>query len=150
VGQLLLPTELLVGVVIVLLLAATAVFVRRRAIAGGEPLMLCGLRERGSHRWQLGLARYSTHSLYWYTLAGPSTRPRRRWPRSLLRLAPAQHEDRGGGAQLAPSLSVMPHALVVDCECAGQLFQLALDAGPHTALVSWLEAWPPGYDAHVA
>jgi len=147
VGDLLLPTELLVGVAVLLVVAAGAVFARRRLIARGEPLILCGLRERGSHRWQVGLARYSINSLYWYTLAGPSMRPRRRWPRTLLELGPTGTVPR---AQVDQRLAVMPHARVVECQCAGERFQLALDTGPHTALVSWLEAAPPAQDRHVA
>lgn len=149
-GELILPTELLVGVLALLLLLAGAVFTRRQVIARGEPLILCGLRERGSHRWQVGLARYSTNSLYWYTLAGPSFRPRRRWPRRLLEVTSTHGAPWGRQEPAHQSLAVMPQAMVIDCECAGQHFQLALDHGPHTALVSWLEASPPGFGLHVA
>ena len=83
----LVSTEIVVGtliVVAVLVLATT--FLRRRYIARGLPLTLCGMRRPASDRWRLGLIRFGDNALEWYTLGGVSVRPRHRWLRQRLLL----------------------------------------------------------------
>ena len=142
---LLLPTEWLVAA-----LAATVAvlvgltFVRRRTIARGEPLVVCAVREDGASRWNVGLARYGASGLDWFTLGGMSLRPSRHWQRTRLEIGPPR--------LLAPEdqLAVLPDAVAVACRCNDVAFDLALSPGPYTALRSWLEASPPGFNVNVA
>lgn len=142
-ADLLLSTEWLVAACAVLVaLVVSATFVRRRTIARGEPLVVCAIREAGSPRWRFGLARYGPSRLDWFTLGGLSTRPARRWERAGL--------DIDVPRRLTGGLAVLPEAVAVACSHGGVMFELALGPGSYTALRSWLEASPPGYNANVA
>jgi len=72
--------EIVAGALILLaLFALTYIFVRRRLLASGAPLMLCALQPHGRSQYRLGLLRFSGSSLDWFTLIGPSPRPARTW-----------------------------------------------------------------------
>jgi hypothetical protein len=143
---LLLTSELLVGgALLIVLLVLGVTFTRRRVIAHGKPLTVCALREPADPRWRFGFARYGTTELEWFTLSGLSLRPARRWERTEL--------DFGTGQPLAPSERpeiLIPSAWSVDCSYREESFDLALAQAPYTALRSWLEAMPPGYNVNVA
>ena len=141
----LVSTEIVIGtllVVAVVVLATT--YLRRRYIAKGLPLTLCGLRPSGSDRWRLGLIRFGDNALEWYTLGGVSVRPRHRWLRQRL-LLDAPVPLRGSA-----SLPLLPDASRVPCSDGDSEFELALQATAYTALRSWQEAAPPGYNVNVA
>ena len=139
-------SEVLVGGALLIVLAVLgATFTRRRLIARGKPLTVCALREPGDRRWRFGLARYGTTGLEWFTLGGMSLRPARRWDRTAL--------DIGTGQPLVPGERpeiLIPSAWKVDCCYRQDSFEIALAQAPYTALRSWLEALPPGYNANVA
>jgi hypothetical protein len=141
-----LTSELLVGGCLVTgVLVLSAVFVRRRLIARGKPLTVCALRESDDGRWRFGLVRYGTTGLEWFTLAGISLRPARRWERTLLEF--------GAGRPLEPGErpeTLIPGATRVDCSYLEARFELALAQASYTALRSWLEASPPGRNVNVA
>jgi len=141
----LLPSEALVAALIATALVIIgATFARRRTIARGEPLVVCAVRDPGAGRWRVGLARYGATGLDWFTLGGLSLRPSRHWQRTLLEIGPPR--------RLAPEdqLDVLPDAVAVACRCDDLMFDLALSPGPYTALRSWLEASPPGFNVNVA
>ena len=78
----LVSTEIVIGtllVVAVVVLATT--YLRRRYIAKGLPLTLCGLRCTQTDRWRLGLIRFGDNALEWHALGGVSVRPKHRWLR---------------------------------------------------------------------
>ncbi len=141
----LVSTEIVVGtlvVVAVVVLATT--FLRRRYIAKGLPLTLCGMRRSQSDRWRLGLIRFGDNALEWYSLGGVSVRPKHRWLRQRL-LLDVPEPLRG-----SDSIPLLP-----GCEPgAVQRRRQRLRAGPagpaYTALRSWQEAAPPGYNVNVA
>ena len=141
----LVSTEIVIGsllVIAVVVLATT--YVRRRYIAHGLPLTLCGLRAAGSVRWRLGLIRFGDNALEWFTLGGVSVRPKRRWTRQRLRLeAPILLTG-------AESIPLLPDASRVGCTDGHGDFELALQGPDYTALRSWQEAAPPGYNVNVA
>ncbi len=131
----------LVGLVIALL---AVVFVRRRTIARGKILTVCGVRRSGAARWRLGLVRFGTERLEWYSLGGLSLRPKFHWERTGLDLeapSPLVGEQR---------IDELPEGMRVPCRYAGESFELALQMPAYMALRSWLEAAPPGYNVHVA
>jgi hypothetical protein len=143
---LLLTSELLVGsALFIVLIVLGTIFARRRLIARGKPLTVCALREPADPRWRFGFARYGTTGLEWFTLSGLSLRPARFWERTEL--------DFGTGQLLGPSERpeiLIPSAWSVDCCYRDESFEIALAVAPYTALRSWLEAMPPGYNANVA
>ena len=54
----LVSTEIVIGLLLVIaLIVLGATYLRRRYIAGGQQLTLCGYRASGSDRWHLGLMR---------------------------------------------------------------------------------------------
>jgi len=118
----LVSAEVVVGVLVALaVLALLSVFVRRRVIAGGNDLALCGHRRAGSTHWRLGLLRLGTTRLEWFPLLGLTMRSRHEWQR---------------------------HG--VHCYYGDLEFDLGLQTPHYTALRSWLEAAPPGSHANVA
>jgi len=143
---LLLIGELMVGsVVLVLLTIVGVVFARRRLIAHGKPLTVCALREPGDRQWQVGLARYGSSALEWFTLWGLSLRPAHRWERSVL--------DIGSGQQLQPSERpeiLIASAWKVDFRYRDESFEIALAQAPYSALRTWVETSPPGQNVYVA
>lgn len=141
----LVSTEIVVGalvLLVVLLLAAT--YARRRYIAHGLPLTVCGLRDANGGRWRMGHIRFTEHALEWYPLGGISLRPRHLWHRESLMLE-APH--RLGADE---TIEVLPDAWRVPASQDGVGFELGLQRAVYTALRSWQEASPPGYHVNVA
>ena len=141
----LVSTEIVVGTLLVIVAAVLAVtYLRRRYIAGGLPLTLCGLRDNSGDRWRVGLLRLGDGALEWYSLGGLSLRARRRWQRQTLLLEAPTVLGRGD------SPSLLPGASGVACTDGEQAFQLALQRPDYMAVRSWQEAAPPGYNVNVA
>lgn len=140
----LLSTETVFGVLFALVaIFLLATFVRRRALARGKPLVPCAMRDTAHPRWHLGLARYGSTGLDFYSLGGFSVRPRHRWQRSELALG------RPDALRVRPVI-LPADSVYVLAEYDGRSFELALGRGAYTALRSWLEASPPGIDVNVA
>ena len=141
----LVSTEIVVGTLLLLVVFVLATtFVRRRYIARGLPLTLCGLRESPGRRWRLGHIRFGDNALEWYSLGGVSLRPRHRWDRQSLMLNVPQR------LSSADVIAVLPDATGVSASDGKNEFELALQAPAYTALRSWQEASPPGYNVNVA
>jgi len=139
-------SEVLVGGCLFLVgLVLGAIFVRRRLIARGKPLTVCGLRERGEGHWRFGLVRYGTTGLEWFTLAGISLRPARHWERNLLEFDACRPFEAGEKPDV-----LLPGGMRVDCSYRDERFEIALAQAQYTALRSWLEASPPGRNVNVA
>lgn len=147
--------EIVGGILLaVLLLAVAWTYLRRRYIARGESLTVCGLKQSSTDRWHVGLLRFGDNALEWYKLGGVSLRPHRRWQRQTLLLeAPAPLGEE--------SIAILPGAWRVPCATvptrsgagavsAPDAFELALQAPAYTALRSWQEASPPGFNVNVA
>lgn len=141
----LVSTEIVIGTLLVVALAVLATtYLRRRYIAKGLPLTLCGVRHRETDRWRLGLIRFGDNALEWYSLGGVSVRPKHRWLRQRL-LLDVPEPLTGGDA-----IAVLPDASRVPCSDGDSDFELALQGPAYTALRSWQEAAPPGYNVNVA
>jgi len=129
---------LLAAVVLVVL---AYVWLRRRYIAEGRPLMLCALRTEGDPRWRLGLARLSGASLDWFTVVGPSLRPRFSWHRYEL--------DFGAAVPVHEPIPGLPDAVEVSGTCGPTPCGLAVPQPAYTAFRAWLESSPPGFNVNV-
>ena len=141
----LVSTEIVIGALILIAAVVLATtYARRRYIASGLPLTLCAMRPAGTDRWRLGLIRFGDNALEWFTLGGVSLRPRHRWLRQRLLLDAPVHLS---GGDVIP---VLPDAYRVPCTDGDDDFELALQGPDYTALRSWQEAAPPGYNVNVA
>jgi hypothetical protein len=141
--SLVISAEMVAGALILCaLLALTFIFLRRRLLASGAPLMLCALQPRGRSQYRLGLLRFAGGSLEWFSLIGPSLRPSRIWERAGLDLAaPVASADQIAG---------LPEAITVECRYGADEFGLAMAPAAYTAMRSWLESSPPGFNVNVA
>jgi hypothetical protein len=138
----LVTAEIVAGVLVLLAVSILAfIFIRRRMLAAGRPLMVAAVRHTG-HGYRLGLLRFGGTRLQWFTLVGPSMRPQREWERVRLELeAPGSPHEVVAG---------MPDAVEVTCHYGPDTFQLALAPTHYTAVRSWLESAPPGFNVNVA
>lgn len=175
--------EVVAGTLILaVLLVLTFIFVRRRLLASGAPLMLCALQPHGRTQFRLGLLRFSGSTLEWFSLVGPSMRPARSWQRPRLELeaprGPAEvvaglpdaltvrcHYDTSGdrltgGSRSRASERAAEHeadAAEADlpqvegpADRGTDTFELAMAPAAYTAMRSWLESSPPGFNVNVA
>jgi Protein of unknown function (DUF2550) len=141
--SLVVSAEIVAGVLVLLALGALLyIFVRRRLLASGAPLMLCALQAPGRRDFRLGLLRFSGGALEWYTLVGPSPRPARQWERPRLELGPPE--------PLHHAIAGLQEAVAVECRYGSESFRLALAPMAYTAMRSWLESSPPGFNVNVA
>jgi hypothetical protein len=138
----LVTAEIVAGVLVLLAVGVLAfIFVRRRMLAAGRLLMVAAVRHPG-RGYRLGLLRFDAGRLQWFTLVGPSMRPREEWERVRLELeAPGAPREVVAG---------MPEAVEVTCHYGSETFQLALAPTAYTAVRSWLESAPPGFGVNVA
>lgn len=136
--DLLLSLEIAVGILLGLGLAFLGlVFLRRRAIARGRLLTMCGLR-RPRGNWRLGLLRYGSGQLEWFALDGVTVRPKYRWDQQRFELGVPVHAASGEG------LDGLTDAIAVGCKHQGEAFEMAMTEPAYMALRSWVEASPPG------
>ena len=135
--------EAVAGALILLaLLTLTYIFVRRRLLSSGAPLMLCALQPHGRSKYRLGLLRFSGSTLEWFTLIGPSPRAARTWERPRLEL--------GAPRSSSEVIAGLPEAVTMECRYCSDTFALALAPAGYTAVRSWLESSPPGFNVNVA
>lgn len=129
---------------IILVLVAAGIAVRRFLLERGGATVECGLRSRcGS--WRLGVASYQLDELCWYGVFRVSMRPEQTFPRRDLtvmsRRLPTEEETSVLG----------PDRIVVECRLGhGGTVELALGEAAVTGLLAWLEAAPPGSHLDVA
>ena len=112
--------------------------------SGGSRSFPCAFRADSEQAWRRGLLTYDTDRLDHFGRGGPFRDPLHQWQRSTLDFGIARPEDGAG----LPWLSAP--VLAVPCEYAGEQFELALGLQHYTALRSWLESVPPGWNANVA
>ena len=131
-------TELILVLLISLAIAALAyIWLRRRWISDGQPLMLCALRAGSQESWRLGLARIGDERLDWFSIVGPSPRPEQSWARHDL--------DLGAPRPLAEPIPELPNAVAVTGRSPSHQLELALVPAAYTAVRAWLESAPPGH-----
>jgi hypothetical protein len=148
---------------ILLVLAASGIAVRRFLLERGGAKVECGLRRPGGS-WRLGLASYQLDEFYWYRVFGFSMRPEQAFPRRDLavvaRRPPTEEEvtilgpdrivaecqlgasagsDGPGGASGGPGEAGGPGTV-----------DLAMAESALTGLLVWLEGAPPGSHLDVA
>jgi uncharacterized membrane protein YgcG len=159
---------------ILLVLAASGIAVRRFLLERGGATVECGLRRPGGS-WRLGLASYQLDEFYWYRVFGFSMRPEQAFPRRDLavvaRRPPTQEEvtilgpgrivvecqlgangaNGASGASGASGGPGGPGGAGGGAGAAGAgAVDLAMAESALTGLLVWLEAAPPGSHLDVA
>ena len=135
---------LFAGFLILLVLAATGIAVRRFLLERRGATIESGLRRRGGS-WRLGVASYQLDEFRWYRIFGISMRPEQTFPRRDLavvaRRPPTEEE-----------ITILgPGRIVAECQLgASATIDLALAESALTGLLAWLEAAPPGSHLDVA
>ncbi len=104
----------------------------------------CAYRADDSADWARGHLTYDTGRLDHYGRGGPFRGPLHRWQRSGLELGIARSQDSAAFPWLPSPV------LAVPCEYGDNRFELALGLEHYTALRSWLESVPPGWNVNVA
>jgi hypothetical protein len=154
---------------ILLVLAASGIAVRRFLLERGGATVECGLRRPGGS-WRLGLASYQLDEFYWYRVFGFSMRPEQAFPRRDLavvaRRPPTQEEvtilgpgrivvecqlgaSGGSGGAGGPGGAGGAGAGGAGADGVGAV-DLAMAESALTGLLVWLEAAPPGSHLDVA
>ncbi|HJY73086.1 MAG TPA: DUF2550 domain-containing protein [Streptosporangiaceae bacterium] len=125
---------------ILLVLAASGIAVRRFLLERGGATVECGLR-KGRGPWRLGVASYQLDEFCWFGVFGISMRPEETFSRRDLavvsRRPPTEEEESILG----------PGRIVLECqigEPSAGAVELALAESALTGLLAWLEAAPPG------
>ena len=124
---------------IVVVLAAAGLAVRRILLDRGGGTVECGLRRPGG-TWRLGVAAYGADELRWYGAFGVLLSPEEVLSRRTLSVlsrreaAPAEVPRLGHGM------------VVVTCRAGseGETVELAMGESALTGFLAWLEAAPPG------
>jgi hypothetical protein len=129
---------------IILILAAAGIAVRRFLLERGGGTVECGLRN-GSGPWRLGLASYQREELNWFGVFGVSMRPEETFPRRDLTVVSRRLPSDAEAARLGPGM------IVVECQPGddsapsdASTVELAMGEAALTGFLAWLEAAPPG------
>ena len=147
---------------ILLVLAASGIAVRRFLLERGGATVECGLRRPGGP-WRLGLASYQLDEFCWYRVFGFSMRPEQAFPRRDLAVVARRPPTEEEVTILGPG------RIVAECQLAGSggaggtgeaggldgaggvgAVDLAMAESALTGLLVWLEAAPPGSHFDVA
>jgi Protein of unknown function (DUF2550) len=124
---------------VVVVLGAAGIAIRRILLDRGGGTVECGLRRRGGI-WRLGVAAYGADELRWYDGVGVLLTPEQILSRRELLVTGRRQADPTEAVRLGPGM------LVVACQ-AGQdedVIELAMGEAALTGFLAWLEAAPPG------
>ncbi|WP_168583479.1 DUF2550 family protein [Gephyromycinifex aptenodytis] len=140
--------EIAAGLLAVLALTALVTFVavtftRRRLIAHGADVVVCGLRPDSASRWRIGLLRLSSDSLQWYPMLGLTPKTSQTWVRRSIDLGTPQplEPDTTLSAVIDKVLRVPVRGTTPEGEDVPA--ELGLSPAPYTTLRAWVEACPP-------
>jgi len=144
---------------IILVLAAVGIAVRRYLLERGGGTVECGLRSPNGS-WRLGVASYQREELCWFGALGVSMRPDVVFPRRDLTVVSRRLPTEAEAASLGPGMIVVECQLGEDSESPGpalpgtpgqsRTVELAMGEAALTGLLAWLEAAPPGSHLGVA
>jgi hypothetical protein len=124
---------------VIIVLAAAGLAVRRILLDRGGGTVECGLR-RPAGTWRLGVAAYGADELRWYDTVGFLLTPEEVLERQTLSVESRRDADPAETALLRPGM------VVVTCR-AGEVpetVELAMEEAALTGFLAWLESAPPG------
>ena|SRR5437588_7931085 len=124
---------------VVIVLCAIGLAIRRMLLDRGGGTVECGLRRPGG-TWRLGVAAYQEDELRWYGAVGVLLTPEEVLARQTLSVA-SRREVYPAEAQL------LGRGMVVVSCAVGEMpetVELAMAEGALTGFLAWLESAPPG------
>lgn len=143
---------LFAGFLILILLAAAALAIRRFLLERGGGTVECGLRrpaDRGT--WHLGVVSYRGDELCWYDTLGVLLRPEQVFYRRQLTVLSRRPALPSEASTLGPEHIVVEICTSPDhlhegagAETSDDHAELAMTDQALTGFLSWLEASPPG------
>jgi hypothetical protein len=124
---------------VIVLLAAAVLAIRRMLLDRGGGTVECGLRRPGS-TWRLGVAAYGAQELRWYDGFGLRLSPDETLARRNLTVLSRRRADAAEAASLGPAM------LVITCHTGEDALtiDLAMGEAALTGFLAWLESAPPG------
>jgi hypothetical protein len=130
---------LFAGFLLLALLLAAGITLRRFLLERGGGTVECGLRVPDGS-WRLGVVSYQPDELRWYFVFGFLLRPGRIFNRRTLTIISRRAPDPAEAASLGTG------TVVVRCRVAegDGTVELAMGEGALTGFLAWLEAAPPG------
>ena len=141
---------ILVAVLLVTVLAAVGIAVRRIVLEHGGGNVECGLRRGQDQRWRLGLAAYQPDELRWFSAFGIWLRPAAVFTRSTLSVVSRRPATAAEAASLGTGVVVLECRTGAEASANGQpgicagVIELAMSEAALTGFLAWLEAAPPG------
>lgn len=133
--------DLVAGLLALVLLFGIGLILRRVLLSrrGGTFDVSYRVRQGAAGRgWLLGVGRYSGGHLEWFRLFSLSPRPKRVWDRADVEYR--ARRDPAGPEQV----SLFAGHVVVTCDSASGVIELAMSPESLTGFQAWLEAMPPG------
>lgn len=131
------------GAILVLVLGGFFMFSLLASNSQQSHPVPCWLRYGDGEKWVRGAVRYDHHRLL-FRGAGVFGGPRHDWERTALQLGLARQPDEDFPRDQTQALTQ------VRCSYGTQSFDLVMDSRRYTALRSWTESVPPGWNANVA
>jgi hypothetical protein len=124
---------------VVIVLAAVGLAIRRILLDRGGGTVECGLR-RPAGSWRLGVAAYTADELRWYDSVGVLLSPEEVLERRTLSVSSRRE------AYPAETALLGPGKVVVTCTAGAvpEAVELAMGESALTGFLAWLEAAPPG------
>jgi hypothetical protein len=124
---------------IIVVLAAGGLAVRRILLDRGGGTVECGLRRPGGN-WRLGVAAYGAGELRWYDSFGVRLSPEEVLTRRNISVTSRREASPEEVSRLGQGM------LVVTCQTreGGETVELAMGEAALTGFLSWLESAPPG------
>jgi hypothetical protein len=124
---------------IIVVLAAAGLAVRRILLDRGGGTVECGLRRPGG-TWRLGVAAYGAKELRWYGALGVLLSPEEVLSRLTLSVVSRRDADPSEVPRLGRGMVVVTCRTGDDAETV----ELAMGESALTGFLAWLEAAPPG------
>lgn len=124
---------------VIVVLAAAGITIRRILLDRGGGTVECGLRRPGGI-WRLGVAAYGADELRWYDGVGVLLTPEEVLSRRALSVTARRPADPAEAVRLGPGM------MVIACSAGGDsgTIELAMGEAALTGFLAWLEAAPPG------
>jgi hypothetical protein len=124
---------------VIVVLAAAGIAIRRILLDRGGGTVECGLRRPGG-TWRLGVAAYGADELRWYDGVGVLLTPEVALSRRGLSVTARRQADPSEGVRLGQGM------MVVACRAgeSADIIELAMGEAALTGFLAWLEAAPPG------
>lgn len=130
---------LLVAVLLLLVLAACAIAVRRFLLERGGGTIECALRPLPGGSWRHGVASYRRDELHWFRALGVRLRPASKFTRRSVTVVSRREISPSEAGVLGSGRAVVE----ISAGPAGPAVELAMTTEALTGFLSWLEASPP-------